>query len=47
MYVWNVMDAYNLAQEHNQRFGWLNNVDVKLGFQENNPSLELALFKKF
>lgn len=47
LHIWNVIDAYNLAQEHNQRLGWLDNIDVKLGFKESDPLLELAVFKKF
>lgn len=47
LHIWNVIDAYHLAQEHNQRLGWLNNIDVKLGFKDNDLSLELAVLKKF
>lgn len=48
LHIWNVIDAYNIAQEHNQRLGWLDNIDVKLGFlKENDPLLELTLSRKF
>ena len=48
IYIWNVIDAYNLAHKYNEeRLGWIRDVDVQLGFKDNGPSLKLAVSNKF
>ena len=47
LHIWNVMDAYHLAQRHNQRLGWIRNIDVQLGFEDETPTLKVAVSKKF
>ena len=47
LHIWNVIDAYHLAQEHNIRLGWVENIDVQLGFKDSTPSLKFAVSKKF
>ncbi len=47
LHIWNVIDAYYLAQEHNLRLGWIENIDVQLGFKDNAPSIKLAVSTNF
>ena len=47
LHIWNVIDAYHLAKEHNIRLGWVENIDVQLGFKDNAPSIKLAVSKNF
>ncbi|MDD5530842.1 MAG: hypothetical protein PHX21_12565 [bacterium] len=47
IHIWNIMDAYHLAQDHNQRLSWLGNVDLQLGFKNDNPGLKLETSKTF
>ncbi|MFA5032016.1 MAG: hypothetical protein WC614_03250 [bacterium] len=47
IHIWNIRDAYNLAQEHNQRLSWIGNVDLQLGFKNDNPGLKLETSKTF
>jgi hypothetical protein len=47
IHIWNIMDAYHIAQEHNQRLSWIGNVDLQLGFKNDNPGLKLETSKTF
>ncbi len=47
LHVWNVIDAYNLAHEHNMRLGWIDNIDVQLGFKDSTPSVKFAVSTNF
>lgn len=47
LHIWNVIDAYNLAQEHNQKLSWIRDVDLQIGLKDDAPFLKLATSKKF
>jgi hypothetical protein len=48
LHVWNVIDAYDLAEDHNQQvLCWIRDIDVRLRFEEKELLVKVALSKKF
>jgi hypothetical protein len=48
LHVWNALDAYHLAQDHNQQMlCWIRDIDVQLRFEEKELLVKVALSKKF
>ncbi|MBI4722238.1 MAG: hypothetical protein HY769_04460 [Candidatus Stahlbacteria bacterium] len=56
VHIWNIIDAYYLAQKHNrEHLGWLMNIDMQLGYgtsrpggdRETNPSLGIGITTSF
>lgn len=47
LHIWNVIDAYNVAQDHNQKLCWIRDVDLQIGLKDEGPFLKLQTKKKF
>ena len=48
VHIWNVIDAYYLAQKHNrEQLGWLMKMDMQLGYRDNNHSIGIAVATSF
>ncbi|MDD5530130.1 MAG: hypothetical protein PHX21_08890 [bacterium] len=47
LHIWNMADAYSIAQENNKKLSWIKDVDIQIGFKNDNPFLKLTALKKF
>jgi hypothetical protein len=47
LHIWNMIDAYSIAQENNKKLSWIKDIDIQIGLKNDNPFLKLTALKKF
>jgi hypothetical protein len=47
LHIWNMIDAYYIAQEDNKKLSWIKDIDIQIGLKNDNPFLKLTALRKF